>query len=445
MNEELEESVWTGRSCDIAPRAHSSILNLLLLLPLLCASVSLWFVPELAAEDWPRWRGPRGDGTWQAPPLPEKWPADGLKQAWRQPLGGGYAGVSVAEGRVVTMDRQKEPREVERVVCFDAESGRSLWTHSYDVAYGNLDYGTGPRAAPTIDAGRVYTLGAVGHVCCLELTTGRLLWTVDTVKRDGAKLPEWGFAASPVVWKNSLIIHVGAQPGGCYQALEITTGRELWRSGDDPAGYATPPVIDSPSGPQLLGWTPEHIVGLNPDTGKILWEIPYKVTYGVSIATPIYHDGLVFVAGYWEGSKAVRLGKAPSEAALAWEDKKELRGIMSQPLYRDGLVYLLDKQFGITCFELATGKKLWDDENTLTPRGRNPQASLVWLGDTDRVIALNSEGELVLARFTRAGYQEQSRTKIIGPTWAHPAYAGTRVYARDDEQIVCVELPVVKP
>lgn len=407
--------------------------------------LSLLVAASAQAEDWPRWRGTRGDGTWQAPPLPEKWPTEGLKQVWRQPLGGGYAGVSVAEGCVVTMDRQKEPREIERIVCFDAATGRPLWTHTYEAAYGDMAYGSGPRAAPTIHEGRVYTLGTVGHVCCLELATGRLLWTVDTVKRDGAKLPEWGFAASPVVWKNSLVIHVGAQPGGCFQALELTTGRELWRGGDDLAGYATPLVIDAPAGPQLLGWTPEHIVGLNPDTGRVLWKIPYKVTYGVSIATPIYHEGLVFVAGYWEGSKAIRLGAAPSEAALAWEDKKDLRGIMSQPLYRDGLVYLLDKQYGITCFELATGKKLWDDENTLTPRGRNPQASLVWLGNTDRVIALNSEGELVLARFTRAGYREQSRTKVIGPTWAHPAYAGTRVYARDDEQIVCVELPIVKP
>ncbi|MBN8627334.1 MAG: PQQ-like beta-propeller repeat protein [Planctomycetes bacterium] len=393
------------------------------------------------AEDWPRWRGVRGDGTWLAPPLPEKWPTAGLKQLWRQPLGGGYAGVSAEGNYVVTMDRRKEPDEVEQVLCFDAASGNPLWTHAYKVAYGDLSYGNGPRAAPTIADGRVYTLGALGRVCCLELSSGKLLWSVDTVKRDGAKLPEWGFAASPVVWRDRVFIHVGAQPGGCYQALDRESGRELWRGGDDPAGYATPQIIPGPAGEQLLGWTPEHIVGLNLDDGRVEWKVPYKVTYGVSIATPIYRDGLVFVAGYWEGSKAIRLGPGRTDAKLAWEDKKDLRGLMSQPLYRDGLVYLLDKQFGITCFELATGKKLWDDENTLTPRGRNPQASLVWLGDTDRVIALNAEGELVLARFTRDGYQEQSRTKIIGFTWAHPAFAGNRVVARSDEEIVCVELP----
>jgi outer membrane protein assembly factor BamB len=113
---------------------------------------------------------------------------------------------------------------------------------------------------------------------------------------------------------------------------------------------------------------------------------------------------------------------------------------MSQPLYKDGLVYLLDKQYGITCFELATGKKLWDDKNTLTPRGRNPQASLVWLGNSDRILALNAEGELVLTKCDKSGLSELSRTKIIGPTWAHPAFSGQRVYARSDSKIVCVRL-----
>ncbi|MBC8113684.1 MAG: hypothetical protein H7062_04860 [Candidatus Saccharimonas sp.] len=113
---------------------------------------------------------------------------------------------------------------------------------------------------------------------------------------------------------------------------------------------------------------------------------------------------------------------------------------MSQPLYRDGHVYLLDKQYGLTCFELQTGRKLWDDNNQTTPRGRNPQASLVWLGDTDRAIILNEEGELILTRLNPEGPREQSRTKIIGPTWAHPAFAGTRIFARSDSELVCVSL-----
>jgi outer membrane protein assembly factor BamB len=145
------------------------------------------------------------------------------------------------------------------------------------------------------------------------------------------------------------------------------------------------------------------------------------------------------VSGYYEGAKAIRLGP-DATAAVVWEDRRNLRGLMSQPLYRDGHGYLLDKRHGLTCFELRTGRKLWDDGNRTTPKGRNPQATLVWAGDGDRALILNSEGELILARLNPAGYQEQSRTRIIGPTWAHPAYAGDRVYARSDSELVCVSL-----
>ena len=114
---------------------------------------------------------------------------------------------------------------------------------------------------------------------------------------------------------------------------------------------------------------------------------------------------------------------------------------MSQPLCRDGLVYLLDKTHGLVCFDIATGGKVWADEHKLTPRGRNPHATLVWVGQTGKAIALNSKGELVLFELNRDGYRELARQPVVGETWAHPAYAGRRVYARDDEQIVCVELP----
>ena len=394
----------------------------------------------LRAEDWPQWRGPRGDSTWNGPDLPDKLPAE-LPVAWKQPIGGGYGGIAVADQRLYVMDRQKEPAEAERVLCFDADTGRSLWSHAYPVAYGKLDYGNGPRVTPTVHAGLVYTLGAVGHVFCIDARTGEVRWSKDLVRDFGAKIPEWGLAASPFIWEDLVVLHPGAAKGACWIAFDRITGNEVWRAGNDPAGYATPTLAISPGGPQLIAWSPEHIVGISPRTGRILWEIPYKVTYGVSIATPICRDGLVLVAGYWEGSKAIQLGPQPADAHIAWEDSRMLRGLMAPPLYRQGFVYLLDKQYGLTCFELKTGRKLWDDENRMTPRGRNPQASLVWLGDSDRALILNSEGELILARLRPEGCDERSRTPIIGPTWAHPAFAGNRVYARNDQELISIVLP----
>lgn len=424
---------------------HNRRLLILLNYVVLCFLANL--VEPAGAEDWPRWRGRRADSTWRGPELPEKWPSEGLKTAWSVPLGGGYGGIAVSGSRLYVMDYMKLPHEVERILCFNAETGTEIWTKTYPVQYKNLDYGNGPRATPTVHEGKVYTFGALGHACCLDAETGKTVWSKDPQVDYRVKLPEWGLAASPVIFDQIVILHPGAQPDGCLIAFDRLTGKEIWRSGKDPAGYCTPILAETPSGTQLILWSPEHVLGFDPRSGHENWKIPYKVTYGVSIASPVYQEGLVFVSGYWEGSKAIRLGQKPSDAKLEWEEAKTIRGLMSPPLYRNGLIYILDKQFGLTCLELATGKKLWDDRNTLTPRGRNPQASLVWLDSeqqpdkkSDRVIALNSEGELILARLTRDGYRESARTKITEPTWAHPAFAGNRVFARNDTTLVCVEL-----
>jgi outer membrane protein assembly factor BamB len=395
-------------------------------------------VSAARSEDWPRWRGPRGDGTWEAPAIAEKLP-DELPVVWRQKLGPGYSGVSVADGKVLTLDRPAEPAEHERVVCFAADSGKLLWEHLYAADYKDIDYKQGPRGQATINAGCVYTLGAVGHLHCLDLASGAVVWQHDLVAENKMKLSMWGLAASPLIVGDQVIVHAGL-PKGCYSSYDRLTGTELWRSGDDPAGYATPRLIRHAGEEILVGWTPRRVIGLSPRDGRELWNVPYEVTYGVSIADPIVHEGIALVCGYWEGTKAIRLGEKSTEAKLLWEENKMLRGIMSQPLYRDGYVYLLDKQHGLVCFRLADGKVQWTDENRLTKRDRNPQASLVRLGDSDRALALNAEGQLVQFRLLPERYEELSRVQLVKPTWAHPAYAGDCIYARDDEQIVCAKL-----
>lgn len=408
---------------------------------LLSLGVTLWLI--LAswtwAEDWPRWRGVRGDGTWHGPKLPDQWPAQGLRKKWSRPIGGGYAGIAVVAGRVFMMDRipgrQPEAPEtdgLERILCLDAETGTQLWCHSYVTQYGDLGgYANGPRAMPTVHEGRVYTLGAVGQVCCLDTNDGKLLWAKDMVKEFQAKVPIWGYAASPVIDGERVLIHVGAEPNGCLMALDRLSGQEIWRSGSDPAGYCTPLVIDTPSGRQIILWTPEHIHGLESSTGKALWRVPYKVTNGVAIATPIFQEGMIFVSGYWEGSKWIALGAGPTDAKLVREERR-LCGLMAQPLYRAGHVYLLDKKSGLVCFELKTGQRIWEDHR-LTAKGRNPHASIVWTGEGDRVVLLNAEGELILARLNPQGYQEQSRTKLLKQAvWGHPAFAGNCIYVRSD-------------
>jgi outer membrane protein assembly factor BamB len=419
--------------------------GVLLLAPAVCACATEPDTAVQRGEDWPRWRGPRGDGTWMGPRLAPSWPKGGLSVRWRQPLGGGYAGVTVAGDNVILADRQTSPAEVERVICRDAASGALRWTHFDPVVYGKLDYGNGPRAAATVQDGRVYTQGATGRINCLELSTGAVVWTVDLVADFQGRIPTWGYAASPVIVGPTVIVHPGSAKGASIVALDRDTGKKVWASLSDESTYATPMLIERGGRAQIVCWTPSHIRGVDAASGEPLWNIPYEILYGVSIAMPVYHRETIFVSGYWAGSKAIRLDATGRRAKLAWEENRYLRGLMSQPLCRDGYGYLLDKGYGLTCFEMATGRKVWDDKHKVTPRGRNPQATLVWTGDQDRALILNAEGELILARLNPQGYSEAARSKIIGETWAHPAYAGRQVFARDDHEVVCCDLPLAAP
>jgi hypothetical protein len=405
--------------------------------------VAVWSAAILAeAADWPNWRGPQGNGHWDAPRLAEQWPADGLPVSWTTEIDPAYSGIAIAERRLYTMARRDDH---ERVVCLKADAGSELWSFEYQADYGDLQYGKGPRATPTLHDGLVYTFGSVGHLHCLDAKSGELKWSKDLVADYGAQQPTWGFAASPVIHGDKVIVHAGAKEGGCYLAFDRQNGKDVWRAGEDPAGYCTPIIIHHGGAEQLIGWTPNHVISLSLADGKPNWQVPYEVTMGVSIATPIFRDSTILVSGYWAGTKAIRLGNQLHQADLVWEENRFLRGLMSQPICRDGFVYLLDKQHGVVCFELASGKIRWTDKNRLTPRGRDPQITMVWVGDSDRAICLNSAGELVLVRFSPEGFSELTRSSIVGETWAHPAYVGNRVYARDDTKVVCVELPTEIP
>ena len=385
-----------------------------------------------AAEDWPRWRGPNSDGSWNPKDIPADFGRKEPEQLWKKEISAGFGGVTVSSGRVYVMDRLKMPKEVERILCFDAESGRNIWQHTWEVSYGSMEYGTGPRSSVNITSGRAYALGATGVASCLNAVTGQVLWQVDTVKKFGAKIPKWGFAASPVIDGDRVLLHVGAKAGSVI-ALVKSSGKELWRGGPDPAGYSTPEIISHAGPRQLIAWGPEHVQSLDPDSGLVNWIFPYKITYGVSIAQPLYHDGILLVSGYWHGTKALQLGKS---SKLLWENQTEICGLMSAPLFKDGVVYMLDKTRGLQAFELKTGRILWSDDNSLTPKDSNPQMSLVWMQESTNLAALlNASGELVYVTLKPEKREELARWQIIGKTWAHPAFAGNKIFARSDKEL----------
>jgi outer membrane protein assembly factor BamB len=405
---------------------------------LLALALPCWSIAQ-ADPEWPRWRGPKGDGFWEPKPLPADFTEREPQSLWKVPVGKGFGGVTVSGGRVYLMDRQTTPSEQERVLCFAARDGKLVWQHLWPVKYGEMGgYATGPRASVTIKNGKAYALGATGMAACFDAATGKVVWQRDTVKELGARVPQWGFAASPFLWKDTVLLHLGAEKNGSIVTLDKATGHERWRSGNDPAGYCTPEIIAHEGRQQLIQWGPEHIQACDPDTGTALWTYPYKITYGVSIAQPIYRDGVLLVSGYWHGTKALRPDAKPK---LLWENEKQICGLMSAPLFKDGRVYLLDKTDGLTCFQLADGKILWQDGNQLTPKDRNPQLSIVWLDQAQSLVALlNASGELIYARLKDDGAEVLARHQIIGKTWAHPAFTKDSVFARSDSELAAWKL-----
>jgi outer membrane protein assembly factor BamB len=196
-------------------------------------------------------------------------------------------------------------------------------------------------------------------------------------------------------------------------------------------------LIDTKGGRQLVYWTAEHLSGLDPATGKVLWQVPHTTEYDVTISDPVLHDGVLLVSDYWEGSLAVRLDDKGLDPKVLWRGKKPLSLLMSTPLCRDGHAYALDRRDGLKCIELKTGRVKWDGQH-VTPKGQNPHASLVWAGE--RALILNARGELILAKLSPEGYREVSRAKVIDETWAAPAFADGCLFARNDQEVVCVPL-----
>lgn len=382
-------------------------------------------------NDWPQWRGPSRDGVWHEPAFPGRLP-DNPQPDWKAPVGGGYGGIAVADGRVFLLDRVKSP-EQERLLAFDALSGKTLWVHSYAAPYNKLDYGNGPRTTPAIHQGKVYTFGAVGDIHCLDAATGKVHWHRHAVKDFQGKYPEWGYSSSPLIDESRLLLQIGGAKG-CFIALDRESGKEIWRTCADRPGYSSARLEKVNGKFQIAWWSAEHALGLDRATGAILWQSPVSMNYDVAIADLVAEDGVFLASDYWSGTKAIRLQN--QKAQVAWEGK-QLNMLMCSPLGRDGYFYALDRFRGIKCLEAKSGKVMWENESA-TVRGQNPQASLVWVGK--QALIFNEKGELVLAEMSPKEFKALGRVRLCDFTWAHPAFASGRVFARTEKELVSVRL-----
>ncbi len=200
----------------------------------LVATLLCWSANPVEAEDWPQWRGADRLGIWHEDGVIDRFPEGGLKVSWRAPVGSGYAGPAVADGRVFLLEWREDPRSrtldgTERVMALDEQTGAVLWTHEWETSYRMLmvTYAIGPRATPTVDGDRVYVVGATGRLWCLNVETGDVIWQTDYVEAYDTSVPTWGIASAPLVDGNRLIALVGGEPDALVVAFDKHTGAEI--------------------------------------------------------------------------------------------------------------------------------------------------------------------------------------------------------------------------
>lgn len=383
----------------------------------------------LLALDWPQWRGPNRDGISAETGWNAQWPAAGPRQQWKASLGTGLSGVAVADGKVYTLGNSND---TDTVWCLDAGTGQVIWQQSYPCDPYDPNGYPGPRGTPTVEGGRVYTLGRLGQLHCFDAATGRIVWSKDLAKTYRAKAPKWGFAGSPLIDGGKLFVEVGAK-GASVVAFDPATGAELWKAGDDAAGYSSPVSLGTGETRAVLTLQARALVARRMADGRELWRYPWKTDYDVNAATPIVSGENVFISsGYDHGGALLRVTAGGPK--LVWE-KDVMRNQMNSSVLIDGHLYGFDER-QLACVELATGKVAWTEK-------KYGKGSL--MAADGKLILLGERGLLGTATATPQAYREISSAHVIGgkDVWVVPVLANGRIYVRSKGDLICLD--VAKP
>jgi outer membrane protein assembly factor BamB len=420
-----------------------------------------------AGADWPQWMGPNRDDVWPETGIVEAFPAAGPKFLWRKPIHGGFSGPAVVGNKVYVTDYQKsagddkpaptkrnELQGRERILCLDAQTGAELWKHEYDCAY-TISYPAGPRCTPTVDNGRVYTLGAMGDLLCLNSESGQVIWTKNLPQAYDAPVPLWGYAGHPLVYKDLLICHAGGQ-GNAVVAFDKVTGREAWKAlNANEIGYSPPTLLQAGGVTQLLIFNGEGLTSLNPDDGTQYWFEPLRTAFSMAIMAPRSDGEFLFAGGHNGVSLGLKLDPTRPAVSRVWQGSRThgLAPVSGTPFVENGVAYGIDNSGLFRAIRIATGERLWATAKPVNGqdsdrRGAVEGATFV-TKNGNRFFLFGENGDLAIARLSPERYDEISRAKLLDPVgvglgrsvvWSHPAYAQRCVFARNDQEIVCASL-----
>lgn len=386
-------------------------------------------------RDWPQILGPRRDGAYRGGDVTGTWPEGGPRTLWSRTVGRGFSGPAVARGRLILFHRLGDEEVVE---CLEAAEGRTRWSHRYPTSYrDDFGFDEGPRATPTIAEGRVVTFGAQGVLTCLDLETGKRLWSVPTHRRFGVRKGFFGAAGSPTVHEGRVLVGVGGQSGAGIVAFDLRDGSVVWKARDDEASYSSPVVAEIGGEDHALFLTREGLVDLDPADGRARFAFRWRARMRASVnaATPLVIGDRVFIsASYQTGARLVRVRSAGYDEL--WSDQRALSNHYATSVHHRGFLYGFhgrqEFEAALRCVEVATGKVRWSEDGfgcgaILTAGSR------LWI--------VGEEGTLTLAEASPLGFRRLGSTKLLdGTVRALPALAAGRLYARSEDRLVCADL-----
>jgi outer membrane protein assembly factor BamB/ABC-type Mn2+/Zn2+ transport system permease subunit len=344
-----------------------------------------------------------------------------------------HAGPSVAAEKVIVPSRTGG-RDV--VYCFEAATGKELWRCQcpYEVPQQSREYGTGIRASPTIWKDCAFLLGCYGQLLCLDTGKGELLWSRNLLEEFKAEGPPFGMSAAPVMIDGLLICQPGG-PGAALVALEPLTGKTVWQSGDDEASYAAPQLVTLCGVRQVLAFTAAGLLAVDPATGKELWRFAYREEREKNVSAPIALGDTVYFSNNTLGFSAVKLARAQGRwtASRLWSARQEKTHYCS-PILGPGCLYFHNSKGVLKCLDLRDGSIRW-----AAPRMGALYGALLGIA-AGRLLALLDDGQLLLLEVSPEKCTEKARCRALSKCFAQPAIANGKLYVRDHERLVCMDL-----
>lgn len=400
------------------------------------------------AADWPQWLGPERNGVSSETGLLQSWPAAGPAVQWRAPLGKGFSAIAIAEGRIYTMYAEGgTERGDEYAICLDALTGEVLWRTRTGAYYQEHQGGDGPRSTPTVDGATVYVLGAGGTLYALAISNGAPIWQKDLTAEFASEVPKWGFSTSPLVEGDLLLLEAGGVDGNFVVdmiidrktsttavALNKTTGETVWTALNEKMSYSSPVAFSAGGQRQIAFFTAYSLIGLAPEDGRQLWHLPWETRWDVSASTPIVipPDKLFISTGDDSGGALLQVTGSGNDIAIEqiWQNKK-MKNHFGTSVFYEGHLYGFDQSI-LKCLDAETGEEKWKS------RGYGKGTLIIADG---HLVILGEEGQLGLVEATPAAFREKSKAQIFnGRCWTIPSIADGRVYARDENEIVCLNI-----